>query len=325
MKITFVTEELQGGWLPSDLDAFLGGNQECLTLLTRELVRRKHEVEIFTNLRAPTQSVDDRGVVYKLLTAFDPEAAYDVLVSMKTKLPWLQRVQANRKIHWSLDVEQAWPGSLLAQLDVFTNLGTYHRGRMPWLQDEKTKFAPLALPEEYNQLPDMSKKKPGSWLYATSPDRGLETLLEDWPLIWSRDQRRELLISYNWNRLPPQYAQGLQARVASLPKATMALFPSREMRNIFLQAERYVLPLNRNDSDLYGFGALKAQACGCTIVLNRIQGTGFEDSIRSWERYADWVGPSEINVITDGVNPDVKTLPRSWSQAAETWEEIFHG
>lgn len=324
MRVTFFTEALQGGWLPSDLDAFLGGNQECLVLLARELRRRGHQVEVYASLRVPdlaTAVVEDHGVIYRPGERFNFDEAYDVLVSVKTAQPWLARCTARRKVHWCLDVERPWPRSLLGQLDVFTNLGTYHRSRLPWLPDELTRFLPLALPDEYAGAPDPRKRKRGSFLYATSPDRGLATLLEDWPAIWARDEAQELLITYNWQRLPPALQQDLAARLRGLPKVTMALFPAADMRNIFQTAERYVLPLNRPDSDLYGFGALKAQACGCVPVLNAVAGTGFQDSVRAWERYADLAAGKRERQA----NPLAKELPVTWRPAGDAWEEVLHG
>lgn len=326
MRVTFFTEELMGGWLPGDLDAFLGGNQETLVLLGRELRRRGHTVEVYTNLRVPDPDqavVEDSGVLYRCHQKFNFDETYDVLVSVKTDRPWLARTAAARRVHWSLDVERPWPRSLLEQLHVFTNLGTYHRSRLPWVPDELTRFAPLALPDEYAQVPDMRQKKRGTYLYATSPDRGLLTLLEDWPLIWQQDNSRELLVTYNWNRLPPPVQLELQNRLRGLPNARMALFPSKDMRGIFLTAESYVLPLNRLESDLYGFGALKAQSCGCNMVLNQVEGTGFQDSVREWQRYTDVVaGVSPLPVLT---NPLAKTLPRTWREAGDVWEEVLRG
>ena len=314
MKVTFLTNGYDRGWHPDDLDMFLGGNEQCLVLLCRELRRRGHQPEVYTTLRAPTVAVEDFGTIYRHREDFDRSARYECLVSYKTQDPWWWRCAADLRLHCSADVEPPWPAAYLAQLDGFTYMSSYHRLMVPWVPKELWRYVPLALPVEFSVKRKPVDRVPNLMLYATSPDRGLVTLLADWNEICARYAGARLLVTYDLSRVrvSPQTAQLLQQ-----PGVSVTLFKAAQMPEVYGRASYLVHPLNRVQSDLYGYGALQAQTCGCLPVLpfDTLDGTGFQDSVPRWVAYRDFLAGN----TSPRDNAKVLDLPKTWSQCVEQY------
>lgn len=319
MNVTFLTNPVSGGWHPDDLATFLGGNEESLVLLSRALVAAGHGVDVYTSLRGGNR-VDGTGVIWCHkdaagvrwwdLQSFNPANTCDVFVSWKNRDVWRGVPNARLNIHASQDVEPPLPMSMHYVL----TLGSHHAARLTWVPPSMRVHVPLGIDRTlYAPSGDAPERLA---LYATSPDRGLEQLLHDWPRI--RDQHGlDLLITYDWTRLATMsgpsgaaYADHL-ARLADQPGVSRQCFDQLGMVRTFQRASHYIHPLPRPDADLFGFGALKAAACGCTLVLPPVAGTGFADTVREYIPYSQFV------------NGETRVQPNpGWFHPALTWDEV---
>lgn len=321
MQIEIFTNGVMGGWQPKDLDTMLGGNEECLVLLARELGYRGHGVTVYTTLRE-SREVFDGNVRYLSHDQFNNDLPHDVLISYKTHAPWARGVKANVAIHASCDVELEWPAPLLRRLDKFVALSTYHRDRMPWVPADKMHLAHLALPNEYSAPAPKLERHPLAMLYCTSPDRGLLTLLQDWAkLRQAHGDTAELMVTYNLNRVMGPVGQQL-AMALQQPGVQAQLFKSGGMRDVFGRAKYAVLPLNRLDSDLAGFSMRKAESCGAIPVLpfEDLRGTGFQDAVERWIPYRDFLRGD----TTARTNAHRVPLPATWRDAVTAyWEPLL--
>ena len=79
----------------------------------------------------------------------------------------------------------------------------------------------------------------------------------------------------------------------------------------FQTARFYIHTLNRNDSDLFGFGAMKAQACGAIPVLPSVHDNGFRDGVKIWIPYVEFLRG----------NTEPQSNPQ-WCTEAMSWKEI---
>ena len=140
MEISLFTNQVNPGWHPNQLDTFVGGNEECIALFSAALARLGHSVTVYSSI--PEACIFDK-VSYKPRTVFDFEASYDVLITVKDRLPWLRAVDARVKIHWSNDVEPRWSDGCLSAVDKVVLMSTYHAERMEWLPEEKRSLIPL--------------------------------------------------------------------------------------------------------------------------------------------------------------------------------------
>lgn len=312
MDIAIVSNHIAGGWHPSDLSKFLGGNEECLVLLAKAMAEAGLHVEVYTTLRG-RDWVSAEGVIYRQREMFDPREEIDVLISWKARDVFFHPLSATLKIYASQDVEPQFSNGGDRQIDYYITLGTYHRERLAWLPENRSVTIPLGVDQAEYTPADV---KENLAIYATSPDRGLERLLVDWPRIQSAHTGLQLLITYDWSRLATMsglggaaYAKRLEA-LAGQDGIERATFDSDGIKEAFQRARYYVHPLPNPDADLFGFGAMKAQACGCTLVLSGLD-CGFRDMARSWVPYSEWVSG----------RVDAQENPR-FCQPAIPWRQI---
>jgi glycosyltransferase involved in cell wall biosynthesis len=315
-----------GGWSPYDLDSGLGGSEECLVLWATALAERGHRVRIYHNPPNSTEHAERAGVRYLPHFRFDPDEPRDVMVSWKSPHPWAVGARAGRRIHWSSDVERPWPARMMERLDAFLCLTRYHRGTMPWLDDAKTHIVPHGIdlkPLERQRKP----KVPGRALYASSPDRGLLTLLRDWPRIRLEHPTLTLDVTYGWKRFLACSAGNPSARVfrAALDRlmgqegiVAHGQVTRPEMDSAYWEAEYWVHPLNRADSELFCLNAVKAAHCGALAVVNRIGALG--DTVTRWIDYPAFVR-GEMRVGEADPQPIF-----DWAEVvARCWEPLFDG
>ena len=318
MEVCTYTNAIANGWHPADLDRFLGGNEETLVLWSRAMARAGHRVTVHTTLRGK-EFVDPHGVSWRQRESFSPHRATDVLISFKTREPWMFPTQAGLRIHWSNDVEPPWSNGLLRQIDHFVYLSTMHGEHVPWKPEGRSVMIPLAVdPHEYR--PGDSRDEHLA-IYATSPDRGLDILLKDWPRLQVTHPGLRLLVTYDWARVHPQ-ALAQWAPLLNQPGITRDTFDADGIKEAFQTARFYIHTLNRNASDLFGFGAMKAEASGCAIVVPSVRDNGFRDSVKRYVPYADFLRGQTEPVE----NPDWQTPPMSWDAVvAEYWQPLLSG
>ena len=323
MRITFFTNDVTGGWLPQDLENFLGGNEEAIVLLSKGLVREGHEVEVFTSLREQKE-FEFLGVKWKHRGLFDFNKQYDVLITMKDSLPWLRAVGARVKLHWCKDIEKEWSFGRLSQIDKFITLGTYHESRIPWLPDKKT-IIPYGF--EVSKYAKANKKdKQKAFLYSTSPDRGLETLLRDWALISRNFPGYRLLVTYGFHNFDkfggnPEWKNYISNLMNQPGVFSTGTLKQKDMTKLFGLVEYWVHPLNHPDSDLAGFSAMKAFTAGAKIVIPDTK-NGFQDSVMSFLPYHSF---KEGNPTVFS-NENYKNYPTSYDRIIpQYWLPLFKG
>lgn len=324
MNLALITNPVAGQWHPTDLSKFLGGNEESVVLLTAAIAKTGVHVDVFTSLRGP-EWISPEGVLYHQREAFNPLEEWDAVIAWKDRALWLQPLAAKLKIHASQDVEPPFSTGAMRQIDRFATLGTYHNDRLPWVPNDRRMTIPLGVePSEYAPNGDKAHLA----IYATSPDRGLETLLNDWGHIRRVHPGLRLLITYDWTRLEtmsgPQgalYARKLQSLIGDQPGIERATYDAQGIKTAFQRAEYYVHPLHHPDADLFGFGAMKAQACGCKLVLSGLE-CGFRDMAREWIPYSEWKdGRTEAEI-----NPRFCQPATAWSEIVERyWLPLLTG
>lgn len=327
MKVQIMTSRVPGGWHPAQLDQFLGGNEETLVEFPRALAKTGHDVTIFTDLaNADHYSEKHEGTARWLqMGKFQlADSDRDALVTFKDRGPWFRGAQAPRRIHWSQDIEHPWAHGVLSQVNSFVVLGTYHASRMPWVPDDKLLISPLGMtmPGESNVLKD-----PDLMIYTSSPDRGLNTLLQDWGRIKHHHPKLKLVVTYSWSNLDRWGGEGgqrLKAELMGLMGQTdiqKAELNREQMNGLMRAATYYCFPLNRSDSDLCGFGLQKAREAGCKLVLNYAQGNGFQDVAKDYIPYREFISGSTEEVANSSHRHD----PTSWDDlVADFWNPLLN-
>jgi hypothetical protein len=197
---------------------------------------------------------------------------------------------------------------------------------MPWLAEDKTHVVAHGI--DRTQIDRQRKPKiPGRALYASSPDRGLLTLLRDWPRIGLEHPSLTLDVTYGWKRYLACSAGNPGARVfrAALDRlmgqegiVAQGQITRPEMDSAYWEAEYWVHPLNRADSELFCLNAVKAAHCGALAVVNRLG--ALQDTVTRWIDYPSFVR-GEMAVRNVAPNPIL-----DWAEVvARYWEPLFDG
>lgn len=316
MKIEIVTSAIPGGWHPKQLENFLGGNEETLVSFPRALSRAGYDVTVFTDLLG-VDDFTENSATWTHRHKFDLEEIKECLITFKDRSPIFRGARANKLIHWSQDIESKWSDATLKQLDHFVTLGTFHAALMHWIPEEKLRISPLGM--DFPKGDSAIQKDPNLMLYSSSPDRGLITVLEDWALIKKKFPELKLVVTYSWDNLDKWGGLGgqqLKARLMELlnqPDIQKAELTREQMTGLLEAATYYVFPLNRPASDLCGFGLQKAIHHGCKLVLNYVQDNGFQDIVKDFIPYRNFLKGS----IQEHPNNKNLFSPRSWDQLIE--------
>lgn len=199
-KITMYCNHVTGGWRPDQLDD-TGASEEMVVKTAEAWVRAGYAVTVHQNGYDGMYN----GVAY-LSRTLAPEPDCDLLVLFKT----LEHVDcpAGTRIFWTTDLPQPGqvasflPPRLMDTLDAVMCISEYHRQELlkacAWLSSEKTKAHWLGVDslELSRSVHDSIGKRV---IYASSLDRGLGYLLEEWPKVREAVPEAELRVTYGFD------------------------------------------------------------------------------------------------------------------------------
>jgi len=222
MRINFLCNYVNGGWKPTDTR--LGGTEESIVEWTKELTKRGHEVTIYDN--------DNRDSY---------NGGGDICINIK-----------------SSEIEPKEPTLYLTnetnatELDLSKYLGVIWPSK--WAVDNiPVNNKTFILPHGYddNKISPHKKIKK-QCLYASSPDRGLSTLLDVWPQVYAWHPDATLIITYGGK--------------VNLPGViNMGEVDEETMNDLYNTSDYWLHPCN--GGELYCISGIKAQAAGCIPVI----------------------------------------------------------
>ena len=224
MKISFIVNYIyiDGGWSP--WSKRVGGSEEMVIETSKRLAARGHEVQVFHNGQHGTYE----GVKYRDHSEYEPG---DITVNMN----YPQFPVQGRTVLWTSLTEH--PD--LTQFDAVCAISSYALENTGIIHENT-----YIVPPGY----DKNKIYPGKkvlkrCLYASSPDRGLDTLRQIWPSVQLDHSDAELIVTYG--------GDGKE-------------YTEEEMNEFYRTSDIWVHPCN--GGELFGITAVKAQAAGCIPV-----------------------------------------------------------
>ena len=245
MRINFLCNEVFDGWEPTDKR--LGGTEESIVRWAEELERRGHEVVVYYNPRTEEQEYDENSKLHYIAReAYINEGAYEYLGNS---------LCINVK---SSEVAPKEPTLYLTnEVDADTkDLSHYEAVIFPseWALENipvnnPRKFI-LAHGYDETKINTSQPKINKQCLYASSPDRGLETLEQIWPSVVNEHPDAQLIVTYGGK--------------INTPNTTCGEFTEEEMNNLFNTSDIWIHPCS--GGELYGISGIKAQAAGAIPV-----------------------------------------------------------
>lgn len=330
MKIHIYVNEVTGGWLPDDIDRFLGGGEEVVVLLAEAFVRQGYSVNVYLNFPGngpflPEDICKERnGVLYttREKASFGKDPENEILITFKDPTPHIQGASVFRNIHFSSDVERSWP---LGSLNYFVHLSNYHESRNVFIPFNKSVVSPLGI-DMKSLDSNKTDKLPGTMLYCSSPDRGLVQLVQDWEKIRKSHPGLELKVAYGFKNFEAHEGSQAGAWKRNLLKMMedrgieyLGQLTKNEIEEEYWKAEYWCLPLQKPDSEMFCLNALKARYCGCMPVVNKMG--ALRDTVGDYIQYHDFV----VGGLGVCVEP-ARYQPTTWDEVVKDyWLPLFRG
>lgn len=271
-RIHFYTNLVKEGWNARSLDTGVGGSEEKLIELARELAK-EYEVTVYHN---GEHGIFD-GVYYKDHVEFRSFMTREVFVSFKTRHMFQKSIGASKRLHWTTELEPEYKEFELDNIDRVITISKYHTSRME-TKDEKIEHSYLWADLDRMDR-NKEKKEEGSMLYSTSFDRGLEDLLLHWGDIKKKLNLKRLYVTYGWDFIDKIIAFNphmvdWKKKVQELTKQEGIIMLGRvsfdDMCKLYWKSQYWALPLNNPDSELFCINAIKAQYAESVPVVRRV-------------------------------------------------------
>lgn len=327
MKVDIYSNAVAGGWTPLQGNDFLGGSEESLVLWAEALARTgKYEITIYLNFpNEHTPELHHNGVWYRHRSNFDFGKYRDILITWKDPQPWKMGTRAKLRLHWTGEVEPRF-FSWYRSLSRLVCISDYHLSRMEGVPEGLGVAFPLGVDLDHLDSQKMDRV-PNTMLYCSSPDRGLEQLLTDWPKIRENHPGIELRVAYGWRNFDAStqgntrallYKRHILKRMEQEGITYLGELDRDGIAQEYWKAEYWVLPLQNPDSELFCLNAIKARHCGATPVVNRIG--ALQNTVTAWIDYQTFtIGKNS------GFKVEENTYPiQSWDQVVKQyWEPLF--
>lgn len=236
MKISFITNEVTGGWEPTDKR--LGGTERGVQEWAEELANRGHKVIVFRN--GHDNDFFYNGVAYLKREAYVPGE-----VTINVKSPEIPR--QGPTLFYTNDINANQQD--LSDYDGVIHISEWAKENIPVNNDRV-----FVIPHGYDYFAHTpGVKVPKQCLYSSSPDRGLDVLLRAWPRIHQDYPEATLKVTYG---AEPMDIPGVEF---------LGDVSEKEMAKLYQESEYWLHPCT--GIELQCIAGMKAQAAGCIPVV----------------------------------------------------------
>lgn len=225
------------GWGPWSLEEGVGGSEEAVIRLSRELAKLGWRVDVYaspgqrTGMDPKTQSGND-GVVWRNYWEFNPNDKFDVVVSWRT--PWFfdMDIKARKKYLWLHDMENPneFTQKRLDNLDKIIVLSEYHRKQFREVPNDKIFLSANGIDRiDFDSEDGKFKRDSHRIIWMSSHVRGLEMLYHIWNNVKEKVPEATLDVYYGWesfenvhanNSERMQWKRMMESKAKELPGVT---------------------------------------------------------------------------------------------------------
>lgn len=334
-------------WGPEDVKSKgLGGSEEAVVYLSKELVKLGWCVDVYSNCSEPGQY---DGVNYFNFWTFSKDIPYDIFVGWRNS-EYIELANENsKKFLWLHDVQKAeyYTPERIAKIYKIICLSKWHRDNLPEIPDEKFFLSRNGIVQSDFSMAGRLPRDPLKCIYASSPDRGLDILLEIWPKIKARTKDATLHIFYGFthtydklhaNRVKMiAYKEHILSEVKKLDGVIYhGKVGHAELHEHFMSAGLWLYPTHF--TEISCITAMKAQAAGMIPVTMTI--AALDETVQHGYKISFPIEDTRSrkafeNITVDLLNniekqeklrsPMMKWAKDyySWTNVAKQWDELF--
>jgi glycosyltransferase involved in cell wall biosynthesis len=338
-------------WGPQRLrSSGLGGSETAVIRLAEELSNLDHPVTVYCPVDSPGYY---NGVCYRDGQQFSPQVRSDMYIAWRMPEAADWDINTRRLILWMHDTDAGdrLTPERAARFDNVVVLTEWHKQhllkRYEFLDPDK--LVVIGNGVDLERFADPIQKDPYKVVYSSSPDRGLDIILEHiWPKVVEQVPKAELHVYYGWNNFDS---------AAQLPGYEYLLQFKHKVQQLFLDSKNVVqhgrIPQDRLAQELqeatiwlyptyftetYCITAIEAQLAGAIPVTNHLaalsetvkSGIIIEGDVRDTNTQLKYVD-AVVQLLTrrGTVEHDLKKLvienapARSWRSVAESFAKLL--
>jgi tetratricopeptide (TPR) repeat protein len=322
--------ETPNTWSPDSVKDGVGGSEEAVIHLSKQLFSLGYDVTVYNSCEK--EGTWD-GVKYLGSVRFNPKDSFNILISWRTNI-FSYGIQACNKIVWIHDLPQMeFTEDTIKSFDKIVVLSKYHASLLPKIvPEEKIYISTNGInPDDFLGLENI-KREPHRLIYASSYDRGLEKILDNWPEIRRSVPDAEIHCYYGWNTYLSYLKRGLikddgfYDKMQKLFKQDGVFDHGRighkELTREYVKASILAYPCTYA-GEINCIALTKAIACGCYPITNDFAVMA-ERNTHGKVVTDDKFIPSLITLLRKG---DTKMVTdgyieqNSWAKVAHDWEQ----
>lgn len=177
----------------------IGGSETAVIELSKRLAKKGWKITVYNSCNAPPEGMDIEGVHYENYWKFNVKDQFDVLWIWRLPEMFDFTLQARKKIldlHDTMTPHDLTP-SRVERIDAIFVKSHYHRSLYPKVADDK--FVIVGNGIDLSRFVGDKTKEPYRFAYTSTPNRGLDILLEHiWPKIRIALPDATLHVYYGW-------------------------------------------------------------------------------------------------------------------------------
>jgi len=261
-------------WSPKSIETGIGGSEEAVIRISEQFNKLGYKVSVFNDC---SEEGDYNGVKYIDWKKFNTRDKFSTLISWRANI-FNYGVEAKNRIIWFHDgiPEDFFTEDELKRVDRVVVLSQYHKSLLPKIVPEEKIYISSngIVPEDFEGIKE--ERKPHRLIWASSYDRGLETILTNWKKIKAEIPDAEIHCFYGWNTYDQLVREGLRK---SDYKARMVELMSQEgvfehgrighkkLLKEYAKSGVFAYPTNYR-GEIQCIALTKAIASGCIAVTN---------------------------------------------------------
>ncbi len=259
-------------WYPGTLETGIGGSEEAVIRLSKELTKKGYNVVVYGNPGKNRGDYD--GVLYLNSWEIDFDDFFNIFIGWRSPRIFSTPVCAKRKYLWLHDVHkpEEFTKGILDNLTKVIVLSKYHRNLFPTIPEKKILYSANGI--DISEIDGITvERNPFKMIYTSCPSRGLEHLLDWWPDIKKAVPAAELHVYYGFgnfikgNKNRPEKMKWVDEMMAKLNQEGITFHGRKghgEIAKATLESGLWVYPTEF--PEISCITAMKCQAYGAIPI-----------------------------------------------------------
>jgi glycosyltransferase involved in cell wall biosynthesis len=321
-------------WADPSVVTGIGGSEEAVIYLTRELAKLGWEVTVYNQCGDLEGTY--HGVEYKDVASFNVKDTFNYFVSWRHNIFSNVPIVAKKTILWLHDVPSNVSGDRGNLFNKVVVLSNYHKSLLPSSVDNTQIYVSSnGINLEDFELQTHIERNPYRMIYTSSYDRGIEHLLERWSEVKEAVPEAELHLFYGWDTYDAMMKQGIRPKEFRERMTKLMQQPGifehgrvghKQLNKELAKSHFWVYP--SHFQEISCISAMKAQAMGCYPVYMNY--AALNETVKGGCGIVGDINTKEVeDVYIQRLISCLKSSPKvvipkeqfGWDKVAQDWTE----